>query len=78
MEKSIKGNSRMFCLINSTNYPWCKLDGNYEGSYSVMVLNINELPDYGFSDKQMEEIDKMEVDETYNGDYDGCYVIRIA
>lgn len=74
MAKTIKGKTKewkMFCVINSTNY-------NNDAEYQVLVCAYNELPDWGFDEDDLSEIDKLEMDDKYQTDYLGCYVIRIA
>lgn len=70
MEK-IAGNTKKFVLINSTNY-------NNDGSYQVIVCELEELLDLGFEKDDVKWLDEMKVDELALTDYAGCHIMRIA
>ena len=70
MEK-ITGNTKKFCLINTTSY-------NNDGNYQVIVCDLNELFNLGFDESDRKWLEEMKVDELILTDYAGCHLIRIA
>jgi len=70
MEK-FAGNTKKFCLINTTSY-------NNDGNYQVIVCDFDELFNLGFDEEDKQRLDEMKVDEIILTDYFGCHLIRIA
>lgn len=70
MIKYINGTTKRFALINTTNY-------NEDGQYCINTCDITELHELGFDNDDIEEANKMNVDDSVILDK-GCHLIRIA
>ena len=70
--KQIEGDTRVFCVINTTEY-------NNDGKWGVISAGINDLPDLGFDPVNIEQIDGIDVGGILNEfDFNGVIVIRVA
>ena len=66
---------KTFILINTHTYmkEQCNQD-----TYSLIPMVVHSLKENGFTDEEIEDIDRMNVDDVWRDeDYDGVIVVRV-
>ena len=70
--KEINGDTRVFVVINTTEY-------NNDGKWGVITASLDEMDGLGFNKEDVKRLDEMLVGEILTDwDFTGVIVIRIA
>lgn len=70
--EQIEGDTRVFCVINTTEY-------NNDGKWGIITAGYDDLRNLGFNEVDVEMIDGINVGGMLNQfDFNGVIIVRVA